>query len=106
MKLILRSMVGLCLSLLMMLTSSTAQATLEGGLLLKESAKSPFTGVLLPEWQYRSLVADAFTKTQFEQEIDKCHAQVQDLSVKPQTEVLWFGAGSLLTLLLMASAKK
>ncbi len=86
--------------------STTGLATAEGGLLLKENAKSPFTGVLVPEWQYRALVADVFAKTQFEIELDKCAQQKEELKTKPQTEILWFGAGALLTTFLILSSKK
>lgn len=106
MKLNKKSIVALCLSLSLMLMSSIGQATAEGGLLLKENAKSPFTGILVPEWQYRALVADVFAKTQFEVELDKCSQQKEELKTKPQTEVLWFGAGAMLATFIILSSKK
>jgi hypothetical protein len=85
-----------------MLTTTTSEATLEGGLGIKENDRAPFSGVLIPEWQYRELALDALTKSQFEVELSKCQSQ----RPSSKDEAMWFGAGALLSTVLILFSKK
>jgi hypothetical protein len=75
--------------------------------ILNQNEPAPYEGVEIPENIYRSIHVDAFSKDDFQKELQKCGAERADLLKKDENNPRWFyfisgtGIGLLAAILLI-----